>query len=428
MKKKAVLILIEVWLITFQSLAESRGSYVKRTDTALTDHHADTLHADSLHADSLHAVFLHAVFLHADPLPADSLHAVFLHADSLHADPPRKLSLLRRIIRGFDRLDTRYIEPQHYLFTVMLQSTYTYDYYTLRSRGEENHSVSFAPDGSFKVGPYFGWKWFFGGYTFTLGHSSFNKTKTEIDLSLYSSQIGLDLFYRRTGSDYKLRNVNLGKEINTTALEDVPFDGVKAGITGFNLYYIFNHGRFSYPAAFAQSTQQKISCGSWLAGIGYTQNTLDFDYDELEEIVEEKLGSQVTALDSSLMFNSAKYYDFSISCGYAYNWVIARNWLLCVSGQVALAYKQSKGESYERELKDNQSLKVLRDFSLTKINPSAVGRLGVVYNAMRWYAGFSAIIRSNYYLESQFSTNNTFGSMNIYVGYNFGLKKKYRKK
>ena len=35
-------------------------------------------------------------------------------------EPPRKLSLVRRIVRGFDRLDDRYIEPQHYVFTAML--------------------------------------------------------------------------------------------------------------------------------------------------------------------------------------------------------------------------------------------------------------------------------------------------------------------
>jgi len=46
---------------------------------------------------------------------------------------------------------------------------------------------------------------------------------------------------------------------------------------------------------------------------------------------------------------------------------------------------------------------------------------------MRWYAGASVIVRMNNYHKSRFSTNNIFGSMNMYVGYNFGLKKKYRR-
>ena len=270
------------------------------------------------------------------------------------------------------------------------------------------------------MGPYVGWKWIFGGYTFTLGHSAYSKTKTEVDLSLYSSQVGIDLFYRRTGSDYKLRDAQLGRDIDTRVLESLPFDGIKVGITGFNLYYIFNHGRFSYPAAFAQSTIQKVSCGSWMAGIGYTRNTLDFDYEQLQDIIDKRLATQEVKLDSGLMFQSANYYDFNVAAGYAYNWVFAPGWLFCAGGQLALAYKQSSGSTGSEEEH--------RHFSFMKINPNLMGRFALVYNTMRWYAGVSAIVRSNYYFESKFSTNNTFGSMNMYVGYNFGLKKKYRKK
>ena len=336
-------------------------------------------------------------------------------------DSPRKLSLIRRIIRGFDRLDTRYIEPQHYTFTVMLQGTYTYDYFTISSSEGDGQSISFAPDGSFKIGPYIGWKWFFGGYTFTLGHNTYSKTKTELDLSLYSSQIGIDLFYRRTGSDYKLRNTKFGLYEVDHSMENLPFDGMKVGIAGANLYYIFNHGRFSYPAAFAQSTCQKISCGSWLAGVGFTKNSLDLDYNKLQDMLDKTMPTQEVKLDSSMMFTSANYYHVSVSGGYAYNWVFAPQWLFCASGQFSLAYKQSTGQTISDSGSDEH-------FSLTKINPNFVGRFGLVYNNMRWYTGISAIVRSNYYLESRFSTNNTFGSMNIYVGYNFGLKKKYREK
>ena len=47
-------------------------------------------------------------------------------ADTVVAEPEqpkKKLGLIRRIIRGFDRLDERYIEPQHYVFAAMLQTT-----------------------------------------------------------------------------------------------------------------------------------------------------------------------------------------------------------------------------------------------------------------------------------------------------------------
>ena len=336
---------------------------------------------------------------------------------SVVEEQPRKLGYVRRTVRGFDRLNTDYIEPQHYIFTVMLQSTYAYDHYSLNSAGSTRQHVRFAPDMAMRVGPYLGWKWFFGGYTFELGNINFSQIKQEVDLSIYSSQIGLDLFYRRTGSKYKLRDADFGGNVDASALDGVAFDGLKAGITGFNIYYIFNHGRFSYPAAFAQSTIQKISCGSWMAGMGYTRNSVELDHESLQRVIDERLGPNVVQVDSGLMFNSARYHDLNFSGGYAYNWVFAKNWLLGASLQAALAYKYSSGNV----------IGGLRDFSFRDVNIDFIGRLGLVYNCMRWYAGSSVIVHSNNYHKPRFSTNNTFGSWNIYVGYNFVLKKKYRK-
>ena len=331
-------------------------------------------------------------------------------------DKPRKLGYVRRTVRGFDRLDTNYIEPQHYIFTVMLQGTYAYDHYSISSIGSERQKVSFAPDMSLRVGPYVGWKWFFGGYTFELGNINFSKVKQELDLSIYSSQIGIDLFYRRTGSEYKLRKADFGKDVDAEALDGVAFDGLKAGITGFNAYYIFNHGKFSYPAAFAQSTVQKLSCGSWMAGLGYTRNSVELDYNRLQHVINEKLGKGVVKLDSGLMFREVRYHDLNLSAGYAYNWVFAKNWLLGSSLQTAIAYKYSSGNVFGG----------LRNFSFRDVNIDLIGRFGLVYNCMRWYAGTSVILHSNTYHKPGFTTNNTFGSWNIYVGYNFSLKRKYR--
>jgi hypothetical protein len=337
--------------------------------------------------------------------------------DTVAASQPRKLGVVRRTVRGFDRLNDDYIEPQHYIFTVMMQGTYAYDRYTLISSGSDRQTVSFAPDMTLRVGPYFGWKWFFGGYTFELGNINFNKVKQEFDLSVYSSQIGVDLFYRRTGSEYKLREANFGTDIDSEALNDVPFDGLKAGITGFNVYYIFNHGRFSYPAAFAQSTIQKISCGSWMAGVGYTRNSVELDHERLQSVIDERLGKNKAKLDSGLMFHSVNYNDINVSAGYAYNWVFYKNWLLAGSLQAALAYKHSSGD-----VDGNGS----KSFSFQDINIDGIARFGLVYNCMKWYAGASVILHSNNYRKPLFKTNNTFGSMNIYVGFNFVKKKKYK--
>ena len=339
-------------------------------------------------------------------------------ADTVVAEPEqpkKKLGLIRRIIRGFDRLDERYIEPQHYVFAAMLQTTYNYERYSL-SGGDQ--SITMKPDRNLRVGPYAGWKWVFLGYCFELGNLNFGGGRREFDFSMYSSQIGIDLFYRRTGQDYKLKQVNFGNA-DMSELEDQPFNGIEVGITGANIYYIFNHGRFSYPAAFSQSTIQKISCGSWLAGVGYTRHSLDFDSDQLQDLIDSKFGKNAILVDSGLRVDEVRYYDLSISGGYAYNWVFAKNWLLGSSVQLALGYKRTYGD-----MEGNTR----GGFTFKNMNIDGVGRFGLVYNNMRWYAGASAIVHTYNYSMSRFRTNNTFGSLNVYVGCNFGLKKKYRKK
>lgn len=351
------------------------------------------------------------------PLPDTTLTAGV--ADTVAAAPQkRKMGFIRRLIRGFDRLDERYIEPQHYVFAAMIQATHNYDFYRLHSNGPNRQNFSFSPDSEVRIGPYAGWRWVFLGYTFSLNNLSFSSNKRGLDLSIYSSQIGVDLFYHRSGGDYKLREVNLGYGKDYSALEDLSFDGFNNEITGFNIYYIFNHGRFSYPAAFSQSTIQKISCGSWLAGFGYTQNTLEFDYEQLQTLVNEKMVNNTIPLDDELKFQDIKFVDVSLSGGYAYNWVFAKNWLLGGSVQLAVAHKHSTSE-----MANSKS----RRFSFQNINLNGIGRFALVYNNMRWFAGCSVILHTyNYYQKTRFSTNNTFGSVNMYVGINFGLKKKYR--
>jgi hypothetical protein len=107
-----------------------------------------------------------------------------------------------------------------------------------------------------------------------------------------------------------------------------------------------------------------------------------------------------------------------VSGGYAYNWVFAKSWLLAASLQAAFAYKYSVADN--KEGRDN-------GFDFKNVNVDGVGRFGLVYNNMRWFAGMNIILNSYNYRKPRFATNNIFGSMNLYVGYNFGLKKKYKK-
>ena len=154
-----------------------------------------------------------------------------------------------------------------------------------------------------------------------------------------------------------------------------------------------------------------------MAGIAYMHSTIDFDYRHLEQMAHESLGQEVN-VDSGLMFNRLKYTNMSISGGYAYNWVFARNWLFCSSLSVALAHKSSSGET------DNDDR---QGFDFGNFNVDGIGRFGLVWNNTRYYAGASAIVRAYNYHNSRFAANTIFGELDIYVGFNFGARGKYKK-
>lgn len=323
-----------------------------------------------------------------------------------------------KFFREFNNTDSNYIEPQHYNYSVMLQNTNTYEVYKLANK--DGQSITFAPDITYRLGPYAGWRWVFLGYTVDVKNLFFhtgNSSKKEFNISLYSSMLGLDLFWRETGNDYRVKQLSLGNNIDTSPINGMDFDGVEASIKGFNLYYIFNHRKFSYPAAYAQSTVQRKSAGSLLVGIGYTRHKLDIDWEKFELIAIDKLRGKIEGgIDPKLKAGTIEYSDVSGSCGYAYNWVFAKNFLFNASLSLALAYNQSFSDV---ETTDSKNARV---FSFKNFNLDGIGRFALVWNNTHWYVGSSLVVHSYNYSKDRFYTNNSFGALNIYVGVNLGRK------
>lgn len=328
------------------------------------------------------------------------------------------LNKILRLVSEFSRIDTAYIEPQLYNYAFMLQNTNTFEIYRLSN--DKGQEVVFSPRPAYKVGPYFGWRWIFLGYTIDLSHMKSNDKRVDINLSLYSNQIGVDLFYRKSDDSYRVKKLDLGSDCNTDAMKNVNFDGFDSSVKGFNLYYIFNHHKFSYPAAYSQTTVQRRSCGSVIAGIGYTRHKLKVDWKGFNQLVAQKLDDTYPTdrIDSTMMSSNVRYSDYSLSGGYAYNWVFAYNWLFDVSLQAGLSYKRTTSHT---SVPAEEST---RNVNLKNFNVNGIVRMGVVWNNTRWFVGANTILHTYNYHKSRFSTNNIFGNVIIYAGFNFGKKKK----
>ncbi len=346
--------------------------------------------------------------------------------DEASATSKRKPFFSRMIspfVKFFTAVDTNYISPSEYNFQALEQVKYNYETYRIKSEGM---GIGFSPRKSLKIGPYIGWSIIFVGVTVDLFHMSDESNRKEWDLSLYTLPFVLDIYYRIGGSVCTIDYLRLGEGVDTSPAVGLKFDEFSSDIYGFNFTYIFNHKKFSYPAAYNQGAPQRRSSGSFLAGIGFTQHSLSVDWGELTSLIGGHLGPDFDkGLMDTLRFDKITYSDLSLSGGYAFNYVFARNWLLAASMCVGVSYKYaSSSTKYIDDI--GQTFKSLRDFKFRDISFDLVARAGIVYNTGKWFVGASAIFNSYNYTTKRFNTSSNFGTVNVYGGFNFGRKKQYR--
>ena len=321
---------------------------------------------------------------------------------------------IRKEVKDFNAIDTTYISPNLYNLAFMLEHSTWYEHYRLgNNNGSQPQKIGFSPTLGTKLGVYFGWRWIFLGYSFNVedifGGNKNKPKRKEMALNIYSSKFGIDLYYRKTGNDFKLRSFD-GFDLNES-LKDTHFDGLQSSIKGLNTYWIFNHRKFSYPAAYSQSTNQRKSAGSFMLGFSYSQHRISFDYNKLPS-------SMLSQLDTNLQFSKIKYSDYSLGFGYGYNWVFAKNWVSNLSLLPGIGYKKSIID--DKDFKDEHWIK--------DINFDLITRAGIVYNNAKYFMGAALVLHTYDYRKPNLAVTNSFGTLRIYAGFNFWKRKEYRLK
>jgi hypothetical protein len=130
----------------------------------------------------------------------------------------------------------------------------------------------------------------------------------EMNFNYFSSRLSLDASYQR--STTLAGDIERGD--NDSRLES---GDVRLKVLNVAGYYVFNHRRFSYSAAFTQSYIQRRSVGSWLAGISYQGGSI--------ETTDALKARNIHAPDTRIYIG-----HLGIGGGYGYNWVLGQRWLL----------------------------------------------------------------------------------------------------
>ena len=298
-------------------------------------------------------------------------------------------------------IDTSYVEKSLYNLTFKPEYSYSHEHYRLGTTGDAGQSIGILPDSRNVLTLNFGWRWLIVGYSIDLQK---NRPLKEFNTSLYSTRFALDIFYRKGSEGYHVNEMSGLYNGNEGALDKQPLEDVlTAKQLGVGLHYAFNK-RFSYSAAYGQTTIQRASAGSLVVGAGYNWQEFTFDHARIES-------ATTTPLHDELLFDKTAYNDISISVGYAYNWVFARNMLAGISVEPAISYKHAK-QQYSEENRMQHSIAM--DFTT---------RAALLYNNNRYYAGASYESHAYCYHKKPLYMANEFGVLEIYAGFYFWRRK-----
>lgn len=325
--------------------------------------------------------------------------------------------ILNPIMRAADAVtdffmgcDTNYVTPQKYEFTAQAELSYFHDYYRMTSsESGKSKNMVLQSGNPLVLGAYVYWSIFGYGRSINLediGHSRPNSQGTGYrnSLVLNTARIVAEIYNFKLGKNAKFTNIS---DIDLTG-QDRNFVGLKSRCEGIDAQYIFNHRRYSWPAAFGENAVQRRSQGSWKLGFSYSHVSIDFDASLLSPYIYQQI-------DSTLLFNHVSYHDYAVSVGYGYNWAFRRNCILAVSILPSIGYRRSDitNDSHSRDI-------------LRRVSTDIFFRTSLFWNNTKYFTGLVVDVHTYAYRQDKFSLTNSYGTVKFIAGFNFLKKGEYK--
>lgn len=260
------------------------------------------------------------------------------------------------------QVDSTYIVPFDQDLAIKVYTEYKYT--ALVKTVGQNTDMTFMSNKPLDIGLGFSWKniSLSGSYGFKFLADSENGKTESLDFQYhrYNKNYVWDVYYYKYKGFYT--------EADKTRAIDL-YPDIKVSQVGSFAQYVFNNKKFSYRATFGQSEKQLKSAGSFLLGGGIFYSTLYAN--------ENTIGKEEIDLWS---------FQIGASGGYAYTWVINKNFF--ISGSLSGGISVGNAD-------DELSFKSL------KIYPNYFVRFAAGYNADTWSLGMSYINNSTHLIHTQ---------------------------
>ena len=248
-------------------------------------------------------------------------------------------------VRGIDQ---RYIQVPEKPWAVMVKyHVNDMDMRSLSSMSEEhmaergetgdfNWETVFQPRYESSIGAWIGYRGYGLGYSYSFRRSQ----GRNFSIGMTGANYGLNLRTRRFMTNQIDVNIWGHDENGAFEFNNLPaqtWEDIKVKTAILDGFYMFNSKRFSYAAAYDQSTIQVRSAGSFMLGLMWFQTSLDYSARQ-NALFIQSMGD----------IGRIKIHEGSIGVGYAFNWVPVRNLLINVTAMPMVAlYNRTKIYRYD---------------------------------------------------------------------------------
>lgn len=301
--------------------------------------------------------------------------------------------------RFFNTYDSAYVQGSGTKFNVKLNTDSWLNHLNFRIPAEESKfaTVELRSQPTTTMGVYLTYLALSVGYDINIsklfGNSS--HTRQRYQFGFTCSLLSAEAYWERNTASTRLTRFGNYKGLH------IPFDGVNTSSWGFDVYYFFNHKKYSQAAAFSYSKIQRRSQGSFYAGFSMYSESYNVDFASLPDYMTAKLPDWWINYQYRV-----RTKNYGIRFGYGYNWVFARDWVLGTTVSPVVGFSRGIINS---------------DRKATHFALNNHVKLSVAWNRGRWFAGAVGVLDSSIVndRETLFVGSNV--SVTASVGYRFNI-------
>lgn len=274
----------------------------------------------------------------------------------------------------------------------------------------ENENLNFMSNNPFSFGFAVDYSWITLEYTqsirgFELTDSRKGKSEAfAFRLGLNGRRFSGGLYLRNTYGFY-LENIDDWVPNWFEENKNYPYsEDINTRIIAGNIYYTFNHRKYSNAAAYRQTDRQIKSSGSPL--IGFLAN-LEGIYSKTPMINSDSLA------DKFLNISRVRYLKTGVFGGYMHTFSINKRFF--IHGSINQGFMYSAGSGAYHDTEETRKLNAL--------GVSVFMRAALGYNGSKWFAG--SMFSADYYISdvsSELTSSTGYTYFKVYVGYRFPIK------